>query len=38
MGEIIFLGIGHGCWYFWSLSANFDCSSKVNDMKRGNGV
>jgi hypothetical protein len=32
--EIIFLNVGHGCWYFWSLSANFDCLSKVNGMKR----
>jgi hypothetical protein len=37
-GEIIFLKVGHGCWYFWSLSGNFDCLSKVNRIKRGNNV
>jgi hypothetical protein len=36
--EIIFLRVGHGCWYFWSLSANFDFLSKVNGMKRENSV
>jgi hypothetical protein len=37
-GEFIFLRVGHGCCYFWSLSVNFDCLSKVNGMKRENGV
>jgi hypothetical protein len=25
VGEIIFRRVGHGCWYFWSYNANFDC-------------
>jgi hypothetical protein len=37
-GEMIFLRIGHGGWFFWSLSANFHCSSKANKRKRGIGV